>query len=48
MLFIVADDLRPLLGCYDASSLVTPNIDYLASQSVVFNRAYAQVRIISH
>lgn len=45
VLFIVADDLRPSLGCYDASSMVTPNIDYLASQSVVFNRAYAQQAI---
>lgn len=42
VLFIVADDLRPSLGCYGVTPLVTPNIDYLASQSVVFNRTYAQ------
>ncbi|CAC5407944.1 IDS [Mytilus coruscus] len=45
VLLIVADDLRPSLGCYGYEPLITPNIDLLASQSVVFNRTYAQQAI---
>ena len=43
VLFIVVDDLRPTLGCYGNTFMVTPNIDNLASQSVVFKNAYVQV-----
>ncbi len=43
VLFIVVDDLRPTLGCYGNSQYKTPNIDQLASKSVVFNHAYVQV-----
>jgi iduronate 2-sulfatase len=42
VLFIAADDLRPELGCYGNTIIKTPNIDRLASQGVVFNRAYVQ------
>ncbi|XP_067404208.1 iduronate 2-sulfatase isoform X5 [Emydura macquarii macquarii] len=42
VLFIVADDLRPALGCYGDSLVKSPNIDQLASRSVVFQNAYAQ------
>uniref|UniRef100_A0A8B9D8Z6 Iduronate 2-sulfatase n=1 Tax=Anser cygnoides TaxID=8845 RepID=A0A8B9D8Z6_ANSCY len=42
VLFIVVDDLRPVLGCYGDTLVKSPNIDQLASQSVVFNDAYAQ------
>ncbi|KAK7098055.1 iduronate 2-sulfatase-like [Littorina saxatilis] len=42
VLFLIADDLRPKLGCYGESNMVTPNIDQLASQSVRFDRAYVQ------
>lgn len=41
VLFIMADDLRPELGCYGSPAL-TPNIDRLARRSVTFNRAYCQ------
>lgn len=44
VLFIVVDDLRPSLGCYGDDYMVTPNIDNLAKNSVVFENAYVQVR----
>ncbi len=43
ILFIAVDDLRPQLGCYGAWSMRTPNIDRLASQSTLFERAYCMV-----
>ncbi|KAK7477693.1 hypothetical protein BaRGS_00031077, partial [Batillaria attramentaria] len=42
VLFLVVDDLRPLLGAYGEKYMVTPNIDNLASRSVRFERAYIQ------
>ena len=42
VLFIAVDDLRPLLGCYGYSEMYTPNIDRLAKQGTLFNRAYCQ------
>lgn len=45
VLFIVVDDLRPELGCYGSDAVITPNIDRLASQSVVFQRAYCNVPV---
>lgn len=44
VLFIVVDDLRPVLGCYGDNLVKSPNIDQLASHSIVFSNAYAQVR----
>src|SRR5687767_11452902 len=41
VLFVVADDLRPELGCYGSPAL-TPNIDQLAKRGARFNRAYCQ------
>ena len=43
VLFIAIDDLRPQLGCYGFKQMQTPNIDRLASQGVVFERAYCMV-----
>lgn len=43
VLFIAVDDLRPELGCYGATHMVTPNIDALASQGRVFNHHYVAV-----
>jgi arylsulfatase A-like enzyme len=42
VLFLVADDLRPELGCYGNPVVKTPNIDRLARSGVVFTRAYCQ------
>ena len=42
VLYIVVDDLRPQLGAYGQREMYTPNIDKLANQSLVFERAYCQ------
>ena len=42
VLFFLADDLRPLLGCYGHPEIHTPNIDRLAQRGTLFNRAYCQ------
>lgn len=42
VLFIIVDDLRPLLGCYGHPEMHTPNIDALAKRGTLFNRAYCQ------
>ena len=43
VLFIVSDDLRAdALGCYGNTVCKTPNIDAIAKQGVVFQRAYCQ------
>ncbi|KAK7097567.1 iduronate 2-sulfatase-like [Littorina saxatilis] len=47
VLFLVVDDLRPKLGCYGETNMVTPNIDQLAAKSLVFERAYVQQAICS-
>lgn len=45
VLFIAVDDLRPQLGCYGQHHMITPNIDRLAKNGVLFNRAYCQVPV---
>ncbi len=42
ILFIAVDDLRPELGCYGSLHVKSPNIDQLATQGVLFERAYCQ------
>lgn len=45
VLFIVCDDLKPLLGCYGASWIHSPHIDRLAAQGTVFTANYCQVAL---
>lgn len=48
VLFLVSDDLRPeLRAAYAQAGLHTPNLDRLASRSVVFDRAYTNFAICS-
>ncbi|WP_298238942.1 sulfatase [uncultured Algibacter sp.] len=41
ILMILIDDLKPTLGTYGDSYVVSPNIDNLASSGMRFNKAYA-------
>jgi iduronate 2-sulfatase len=47
ILFIAIDDLRPEIGAYGSEIAVTPNLDKLASEGLLFNRAYCQEPICS-
>ena len=47
ILFFAIDDLRTELGVYGHSQVKTPNIDALASKSMLFERAYCQVAVCS-
>ena len=45
VLFIIADDMRPELGCYGVEDVKTPNIDAFASTGVLFQNAYCNVPV---
>ncbi|UCH11761.1 MAG: sulfatase [Fidelibacterota bacterium] len=47
ILFIAVDDLRPQLGCYGNSEVISPHIDDLARSGLLFKRAYCQQAICS-
>ena len=47
VLFIAVDDLRPDLGCYGRDYIKSPNIDALAKNGTVFQRAYCQQSVCS-
>lgn len=43
ILFIAVDDLRPELNCYGKKEIISPNIDQLASEGMLFTRSYCNV-----
>ena len=45
VLFVVVDDLKPLLGCYGASWVKSPNLDRLARRGTVFAASHCQVSL---
>ncbi len=47
ILFIAIDDLRPELGAYGSEVAITPNMDELAANGLLFNNAYCQEAICS-
>jgi arylsulfatase A-like enzyme len=47
VLFIAVDDLRPELGCYGNNQIISPNIDHLAQEGMLFDRAYCQQAVCS-
>lgn len=42
ILFIIVDDLKPMLGVYGDKNIKSPNIDALAKRGVLFSNAYCQ------
>ncbi len=47
VLWIMADDLRPQLGCYGDRIVKSPNIDRFATQALRFEHAYVQAAVCS-
>lgn len=45
VLFIIADDMRPELGCYGVEDIMTPHVDKLAEQATVFLNAYCNIPV---
>jgi iduronate 2-sulfatase len=45
VLFIAIDDLRPELGCYGSPIAISPHLDQLAADGLLFDRAYCQQAI---
>jgi arylsulfatase A-like enzyme len=45
VLFIIVYDLRPQLGCYGDTEVISPNMDRLADEGMLFNRAYCQIPV---
>jgi iduronate 2-sulfatase len=47
VLFIAVDDMRPQLNCYGYENIKSPNIDKMAAQGLLFNKAYCQQAVCS-
>lgn len=45
ILFIAVDDLKPEINAYGASYISSPNLDKLASQSLIFDRSYCNIPV---
>src|SRR5262245_61111905 len=47
ILWLIAEDLGPELGCYGTEQVWTPNLDRLAAQGVRYTRAYTTAPVCS-
>ena len=47
ILWILAEDLSPHLGCYGTKLVTTPNLDRLAAEGMRFDRAFATAPVCS-
>ena len=47
ILWLVAEDFGPHLGCYGAEQVWTPNLDRLAAEGVRYTRAYTTAPVCS-
>lgn len=47
VLLIISDDLRTELNCYGVPHMVTPNLDRLAKQGILFEQAHCQQAVCS-
>jgi arylsulfatase A-like enzyme len=48
VLYFICDDLRPeFLAAYDQKVMITPAMDKLASEALVFDKAYCSVAVCS-
>lgn len=47
VLFIAVDDLRPELSSYGINEIISPNIDKLSANGILFERAYCQQAVCS-
>ena len=47
ILWIVAEDLSPALGCYGHPDARTPNLDAFAKESILFTHAFAAYPVCS-
>ena len=45
ILWLVCEDISPYLGCYGDQQALTPNLDQLASEGVLFTRAYSNAPV---
>ena len=45
VLFLMADDMRPELGCYGVKEVKTPNIDRFAASGLLFQNAYCNIAL---
>ncbi|MCC5927930.1 MAG: sulfatase-like hydrolase/transferase [Cyclobacteriaceae bacterium] len=47
IVWIIAEDIGPALGCYGDSAAITPNIDKMAAAGLVYDKVYAVAPICS-
>ena len=45
VLLLMADDMRPELGCYGVPVVQTPNMDRLAADGMLFRNAYCNIPV---